>query len=771
MNTMPRHHLSIKFKLLLAIIPILALLGFVTTALVSAYVRSSFIHDLEKQQFTLVTLMAQKLDDQFGAYQKTLASFSKNLPPALLDNPKALEQYIDDRPALSEIFDNNVVVFDPVGVVLAETAQRPSRTGAVFTFGNYIPETSKLAKPLISRPFESKLPNHPPVVMFTAPVFDRNGKVVAVVGGSINLLRPNLLGKLATTKIGVGGYFYLSDLNRTMIMHPDQARMLKRAFAQGKNSLYDKALAGFEGAGETTSVADVAMLAAFKRLKSVNWLLVAQIPVAEAYRSVNTAQSLTWGITAIALLFLGTLTIIAASRMLAPLQSLTAQVALIGHGDGHRLVKVDSNDEISTLAAAFNNLMYQLDAREQDLRTSRELFQFISDFSQDWIFWRVPDGAMLYISPAAEKITGYSINELMYEPELAFSMIHPDDRELFEQYVCKVEQGQENNSIEFRIISKSGQVRWLRHFCSSICDADGVLLGVRGTNRDITERKLALLSLKENEEQFRLIASTAHDAIIMADPQQLISFWNQAAETLFGAESASVIGTPLATFVPGLVDAVHQAESGADSGLTLEISGCHQAGHLITVELAYSQAKLSGAPVTVVVARDITERKQTEDRLRFISSHDALTGLNNRTAFEYYVAQLDTEGPFPVAVIMADLDGLKKINDTQGHEAGDRLIQAAADLLSSSFRTNDIVARIGGDEFAVLLPGIPEDAAYNNYERLQRRIDLFSELPENPTVSLSCGMTQVTEAGQLADAIKQADQLMYQQKFARKRLT
>lgn len=767
---MPRHHLSIKFKLLLAIIPILALLGFVTTALVSAYVRSSFRHDLEKQQFTLVTLMAQKLDDQFGSYQKTLASFSKNLPLELLDDPKALEQYIDERPALREMFDNNVVIFTPEGEVLAETAQRPSRTGAVFSYGNDITETGRLAKPLISRPFESKLPNHPPVVMFTAPVMGNNGTVAAVVGGSINLLRPNLLGKLATTKIGEGGYFYLSDLNRTMIMHPDLNRILKPAFEPGSNTFYDKALAGFEGAGETTSVTDVVMLAAFKRLESVNWLLVAQIPVDEAYSAVNTAQSLTWGITAIALLFLGTLTIIAASRMLAPLQSLTAQVALIGHGDGHRLVKVDSNDEISTLAAAFNNLMYQLDAREHDLRTSRELFQFISDFSQDWIFWRIPGGAMLYISPAAEKITGYPVNELMSEPELAFSMIHPDDRQLLEQYVCKVEQGQENDSIELRIITKSGQVRWLRHSCSSIFDADGVLLGIRGTNRDITERKLALLTLKENEEQFRLIASTAHDAIIMADPQQLISFWNQAAEKLFGAASDSVIGTPLATFLPGLADAVLQADCRDDSGLTLEIPGRHQTGHLITVELAYSQAKLSGSPVTVVVARDITERKRSEEQLRFISSHDALTGLNNRTAFEYYVAQFDKQGPFPVAVIMADLDGLKQINDTLGHEAGDRLIQAAADLLSSSFRTNDIVARIGGDEFAVLLPGIPEEAARNNYERLQRRIELFSELPENPTVSLSCGMTRVTEAGQLADAIKQADQLMYQQKFARKRL-
>ena len=759
---------SIRCKLLMGILPVLALLGFITTALVSAYVRTSFKTDLEKQQFTLASLMAQKLDDQFESYQKTMVSLSERIPRTILNNPQAIERFMDSRPALLEMFDNNVLVFSPEGRLLAETAQRPSRTGQDFSYRDYIVETRRLKKPYISRPFESKLPHKPPVVVFAAPVLDADGNLQAIVAGSINLLRPNLLGRLAESKISDGGYFYLSTADRIMVMHPDHSRLLKPVVKPGVNLLYDRSMQGFEGAGETDNSKGIRMVAAFKRLKSVNWVLVAQLPAAEAYAAVNRAQWLTWGITAVSLIVLALLTIIAASRLLAPLQSLTVQVDQLKQHTEFRPVVVQTRDELEKLAQAFNELMLDLQGREKELQNSRELYQFIADFSQDWIFWRQADGLMLYISPAAQQITGYSIDELLLHPELTTTMIHPDDRELWHQHVCQADQGNQNHMIEYRIFTKDGDLRWLRHTCVSILDHEARLVGVRGTNRDITERKLAILELQENEERFRLIASTAHDAIILVDYHQRVSFWNQAAERLFGVPTETAIGMPIQTWLPSLVTAVDTAEQ-VEGGSTFELNARHQDGHGMIVELAYSRTRLSGAPVSVVVARDITLRKEAEERLQYVSSHDALTGLYNRAAFEYHVRRLDREGPFPVAVVMADLDGLKQVNDTQGHEAGDRLIQAAAGLLSSSFRTNDIIARLGGDEFVALLPGIPPDVAATKFERMQRRIELYSELPENPKVSLSCGLAQVSGPGGLDQALKLADQLMYQHKATRKR--
>jgi PAS domain S-box-containing protein len=114
----------------------------------------------------------------------------------------------------------------------------------------------------------------------------------------------------------------------------------------------------------------------------------------------------------------------------------------------------------------------------------------------------------------------------------------------------------------------------------------------------------------------------------------------------------------------------------------------------------------SGEPVAVVTAcEDITERKKAEERLRYMSTHDTLTGFYNRTFFEEELQRLATQRIVPVSVIMVDVDGLKEVNDTLGHAAGDKVLRQTASVLLSVFRAEDIVARIGGDEFVVILPG------------------------------------------------------------------
>lgn len=766
---MTGRHRTIKFKLLAAIIPAFALFGFITVGLVSNSVQSSFRKDLERNQLNLVTLIASKLDDQLESYHKSLIGFAATIPFSALGSPAALEELLDGRPTLRQMFDNNILIFTPEGRLVAETGQRPSRSGTDFSFRDYIRETRAQRKPYISAPFESKLPHRPPVLMFTAPIIDPQGVLRAIVGGSINLLRPNLLGRLAGARIGENGYFYLSTAERLMVMHPDRTRLLKEVGPPGQDPLYDRSIRGFEGAGETTAPDGTLLVAAYKRLRTVNWILAAQQPAAEAYAAVNKARLLAWAIAVAAVALLALLTYLAASRLLAPLQELTEQVQQLKGADRHRPVTAGGDDELGRLGRAFNDLLQQLKEREQELQSSRERFQFISDVSQDWIFWREPGGALQYVSPSAERISGYGVDELMRDPGLVVTMIHPDDREAWQQHVCSAESGAGAAPIEYRIFTREGELRWLRHSCVSVTDRNGRLLGIRGSNRDITERKLALLQLQENEERFRLIADAAHDAIIMTDPNRRVVFWNRAAERLFGCSAAAAVGSPLAVFLPGLIDAMHQNGAMPDEGLTLEQSGRSHDGRHLDLELAVSWGRLSGTSVTVILGRDIADRKRAEEQLRFISSHDALSGLSNRAAFEFHLKRLDREGPFPVAVLIADLDGLKLVNDSRGHEEGDRLIQAAAELLTSAFRTNDIVARIGGDEFAVLLPGIPEEIALNKLERLQRRVELYNELPENPQVSLSCGMAHALAPGGLAQAVVLADQEMYRRKFALKK--
>ncbi len=166
--------------------------------------------------------------------------------------------------------------------------------------------------------------------------------------------------------------------------------------------------------------------------------------------------------------------------------------------------------------------------------------------------------------------------------------------------------------------------------------------------------------------------------------------------------------------------------------------------------------------------RDITERKQAEVKLKYLSTHDSLTGLYNRTYFEEEMNRLERGRKFPVSIVMADVDGLKKINDTYGHAAGDELLQRTAELMKSSFRADDVVARIGGDEFAVFLPYTDASSVEFVLNRVKISIESHNTASQKDPLSLSFGVATCEKGERLANVLKEADRFMYQNKLARK---
>jgi len=287
------------------------------------------------------------------------------------------------------------------------------------------------------------------------------------------------------------------------------------------------------------------------------------------------------------------------------------------------------------------------------------------------------------------------------------------------------------------------------------------------------EERQAEAALRASEQYARSIIESSLDAIITVDNERRIVEFNRAAQEMFGYTREEVLGKHVSMLYadPQEAQMVHQNVF-KDGKLVREILNRRKNGEVFPSLLSASMMRdASGNLLGIVgVSRDIAERKQAEEKLRYMSMHDALTGLYNRAYFEEEMVRLERGRQFPMSVVMTDIDDLKETNDRLGHAAGDELLRQAAAILSATFRKEDVIARIGGDEFAILLPDADASAIQQMAERLRRNLANHNATHSEPPLSLSIGAATANKGSLLADALKRADERMYREKNGGKRL-
>jgi len=168
----------------------------------------------------------------------------------------------------------------------------------------------------------------------------------------------------------------------------------------------------------------------------------------------------------------------------------------------------------------------------------------------------------------------------------------------------------------------------------------------------------------------------------------------------------------------------------------------------------------------LVALEDVTARRKAEEYLRYLGTYDVMTGLYNRAYYEEEMQRLSGGRQYPISIIIADMDGLKEVNDQFGHQAGDKLIRRAAEVLKAGFRKEDVIARIGGDEFAVIMPNTDISVAKEAMERVQTLVGLNNKYYGEPTLSISLGVSTGKKGSDLEAIMRAADDDMYREKRA-----
>lgn len=275
--------------------------------------------------------------------------------------------------------------------------------------------------------------------------------------------------------------------------------------------------------------------------------------------------------------------------------------------------------------------------------------------------------------------------------------------------------------------------------------------------------------LRESEEKYRVLLDESSDPIFSIQPDGEYVYVNRAFAEGVGRRQEEIIGHRIwDVFPPEEAEKRFSVarwvfENGEIKVFEVRVPRPDQDRYYITTVKPHFNEQAEVVWV-ICISKEITERKRMERDLLHLSTHDLLTGLYNRNFYEVEMERIEHSRLYPVSIVVADMDNLKAVNDREGHNAGDCLIRKVADILRQSFRAEDIIARIGGDEFAVLLPQTHETDARAIVDRLVQKLALDRVQP----LRLSIGLAS-SEAGQvLQDVMRLADDRMYQEKTLRK---
>ncbi|MGM0410790.1 MAG: PAS domain S-box protein, partial [Bacillota bacterium] len=409
---------------------------------------------------------------------------------------------------------------------------------------------------------------------------------------------------------------------------------------------------------------------------------------------------------------------------------------------------------------------------KEKLKYSQKRYKTIFNSAPIGIIIEDKKGNILEVNESMSDMSGYKKEELE-DSNIIDKFVLPKFRDLARENIKKLINGV-NLEYDIKTPKKNGEIKHYHLKETNIILPSGDK-GIISMHHDVTERKKLEKDLKEKNNLLNSVLESIQDGISVLNPDLTIRYTNSKMKEWYKH------GLPFKgeKCFKGYYNKDERCDdcpvikSLETAEMVREVKKLSEKFVIDYIEIfSYPIFSEDNNEITGIVefVRDISDRKEKEKEINYIIYKDSLTGLYNRRFFEAEMERLDTKRQLPLSIIMGDLNGLKIINDSYGHEKGDQMLIETAKMLKEVLREEDILARHGGDEFTILLPKTSNEEA----EKIVRRINNRNKKIGKDQIPISIGMgvaTKNKDEENIKDILKEADNNMYKNKLAESRST
>jgi diguanylate cyclase (GGDEF)-like protein/PAS domain S-box-containing protein len=662
-------------------------------------------------QRALLHATATDLEEKLELRKDAIATIGPLFPEEILNSPGEINSFFKPRPVLRKIFDSVLIVDDAGRIKYRNDVSGSLALEPTFLTQDFLAEALG-AKHMVVSNVQANGPGTDAFIGFAIGLRSKSGAPFGVLIGTLNVNHQNFLKELGQVRIGKVGYFALIDerANPQFIVDGQSQRAGEFAVGGRQNPIMQEALAGRAGYVEDINSKGIPTLRTYTPLQSVPWLLVAVYPTEEAFAGLRARAR--GAIEVGACLFLiGSLAAwLMTHWLLRPLTRLRKEIEndeLQSHLGNPRSY---GGAEVSALAKAYHAQSNRRSWVEDQLRTSERRLQKITDNLPALIAYVDPQWRYTFANAQYQRIFGDNPAEMVGK---TIREIRGEAQHTTISGAMALAQAGQVVTFERSDVVDGKEYFFRSEYIPDI-DEDNRVAGVYVLSVDISPLKAAQAIQLATEHRLRAITDNLPGLIAYVGHDQIVQFINRTFSDWYGLRESEVQGHHFRTLFGEAEYREHHQKHIvrclAGQRVAFEWQSTTNHGDRVFQVIFIPDVTDEGIVAGFyALYTDVTELKQTQSTLENLVRRDALTGVANRYQFNeqlpLIMKRCRTEG-VGLAVAFLDLDHFKSINDKFGHASGDLVLKEFAARLLLIVRTSDLVARLAGDEFVVVLEGL-----------------------------------------------------------------